>query len=306
MAVKHDPAPATPAIPAVPPIPPSALASRDARTAPAVGAPLTLIPSRPSTPLRLKSIIKHSASYAGRDTMLSRSSSTSTADDNATDVSSTQELHTVRSSSSLPTRPPSPCPNVKFAPLPSIEPRRRKSNVKLGVAARSRMIQARRNGGKMPPDWADADEAPVQRPPPPPGGEDPFEVFGRFVVGKTRSLWRKMSSPQLQPTPVVVGETVDETAVAADHKVADLGAIDVVAPHIKHRFVRADEASPPSTVSCPPTENEGGVWEDEVGEQYQLRMKRANSRSSTKEEKHSKRQSFSGKVALQSTKVQHD
>src|SRR5258707_15765997 len=55
--------------------------------------------------------------------------------------------HTLRCAVSLPIIPPTM--TVKFAPLPEISPRKRKSNFPLGVAARSQMLQQRREHARI-------------------------------------------------------------------------------------------------------------------------------------------------------------
>lgn len=122
---------------------------------------------------------------------------------------------------------------VTFAPLPPTEPRRRASHMQLGVAARSRMLAARRMR-LVDPDTGeqlhvvdaamaqhagqygyyaypgdDEPEDPYRRPRrpragPPPGAappddddatpeEDALVALGKMVRGGARALWRKMS-----------------------------------------------------------------------------------------------------------------
>ncbi|VDB82883.1 unnamed protein product [Peniophora sp. CBMAI 1063] len=227
----------------------------------------------PPVPPKLKPIIKHWASYAGPTASSSRSSSTSTEDDSSLPTVS-HEIHTMRSSSSLPTRPPSPAAlqNIKFAPLPHIEPRRRKSNVKLGVAARSRMIAARR--GQLPPDWNDAESSPTDEPHHQgPLVEDPFEVFGRYVLVKSKNLWRRVSPKPPTPAAVVVGEVQCDTEHTADtpdttdpEKAEGATAVQLEAVHADERGRSHDG------------EDAGGVWEEEInGEQLQQHVSRVGS-----------------------------
>ncbi|KZV71604.1 hypothetical protein PENSPDRAFT_650468 [Peniophora sp. CONT] len=241
----------------------------------------------PPVPPKLKPIIKHWASYAGPTASSSRSSSTSAEDDSSLPTVS-HEMHTMRSVSSLPTRPPSPATlqNIKFAPLPHVEPRRRKSNIRLGVAARSRMIAARR--GQLPPDWDDAEPAPGEEPTPQgPLVEDPFEVFGRYVLVKSKNLWRRVSPKAPTPTAVVVGEVHCDPAPVSDEPAAlEPEKVDG-ATAIPLRQEQADEIRRRSHDE----EGVGGVWEEEInGEQFQQRMARVNSASKKdKEAKKSRR-----------------
>lgn len=53
--------------------------------------------------------------------------------------------------------PPSTPLNVKFAPLPQLSPRKRRSSVPLGMAGREQLLSRRsgRKGGQAPPMWTD-------------------------------------------------------------------------------------------------------------------------------------------------------
>ncbi|KZT02357.1 uncharacterized protein LAESUDRAFT_716949 [Laetiporus sulphureus 93-53] len=116
--------------------------------------------------------------------------------------------------------------NVTFAPLPATEPRRRKSSVQLGVAARSRMLHRRRmlreQGIESYEDEEWDDEHTLQDGNPEVVeddlGVDPAEeaiaAIGRFVKGATRSLFRRISSrrkqgrdPSPMPPPLPTAET---------------------------------------------------------------------------------------------------
>jgi len=224
--------------------------------------------AEPAAETRPKPIIDYWPSHTAPDIPSSRSSSTSVDDDS---VSGTlNKPHIVRSSSSLPTRITSPCLSVKFAPLPVIEPRKRKSSVQLGVAARSRMIQSRRNMDQAAPSWDDADDAvPVQETSPLPAGEDPFEVFGKFVRGKSKYLWQRISSkPTSPPAAVVIGQTFTDNA--------DADTLDIVRTPTDGS-IASEEASP--------GDNAGGIVEDEIGELFQLRMKRVSSTANEREKR---------------------
>ncbi len=89
---------------------------------------------------------------------------------------------------------------VKFAPLPEIEPRKRKSNYPLGIAARSQMLQQRRGNARLqgiyrhPPLWSDLDESAVLHVPEEAQEGDALQVLGRLIADKSKSLWRRVSS----------------------------------------------------------------------------------------------------------------
>ncbi|OCH92224.1 hypothetical protein OBBRIDRAFT_791459 [Obba rivulosa] len=117
---------------------------------------------------------------------------------------------------------------VRFAPLPAIEPRRRKSSVQLGVAARSRMLRQRRmlrEQGELLQAHPDAvgwgpeedslhpvdrrqelDEDPemdeeeaedplvIRRRRRPDPTEEALASLGKLVKGAGKSLWRRVSS----------------------------------------------------------------------------------------------------------------
>ncbi|KAI0273507.1 hypothetical protein BC834DRAFT_854123 [Gloeopeniophorella convolvens] len=124
----------------------------------------------------------------------SGSSTPSLSDDNSSHPPS--EGRVLRSSISLPSI--SATLNVKFAPLPEIEGRNRKSNYPLGVAARSQMLQHRRSSNRppavprQPPIWKDIEEDPLN----PQEEEDPLEAFGKYVADKSKSFWRRVSQKQ--------------------------------------------------------------------------------------------------------------
>ena len=110
------------------------------------------------------------------------------------------EEPSLQSSASLPMV--SPAVNVQFAPLPEINPRDRRSNRPLGMAARSQMLQQRRkiqmqNGQRHPHVWSDHDDRPtvciVDE-----EEEDPLETFVRFIADKSKSLWKRVTSKTKQ------------------------------------------------------------------------------------------------------------
>ncbi|KAG2150738.1 uncharacterized protein EDB93DRAFT_1141921 [Suillus bovinus] len=77
-------------------------------------------------------------------------------------------------------------PTVKFAPLPLTDPSRRRSNLPLGVAARSRRRRPAREGRQQGRSLWTSD------PPPDPLFEDPFITLGKFVKSATKNLWRRV------------------------------------------------------------------------------------------------------------------
>ncbi|CCL98770.1 uncharacterized protein FIBRA_00775 [Fibroporia radiculosa] len=144
---------------------------------------------------------------------LSASADSSVSESTSTSLSATTHLSILRTSASFSSVSQS---NITFAPLPTIEPRRRKSNVQLGVAARSRLLQQRRNlrDQGIHPGVAHL-HSPSDLPPPVPVwhseldddysgddvedlGPDPAEeaiaAIGRLVKGASRSLWRRLAS----------------------------------------------------------------------------------------------------------------
>ncbi|KAF8275148.1 hypothetical protein EI94DRAFT_33070 [Lactarius quietus] len=102
------------------------------------------------------------------------------------------EEHALRHTVSLPIIPSTT--SVKFAPLPEIGPRKRRSNYPLGIAARSQMLQQRRENAGMQgvyrpaPLWSDLD-APEEV-----EEEDPLEALGRLIADKSKSLWRRVAA----------------------------------------------------------------------------------------------------------------
>ena len=127
------------------------------------------------------------------------------------------EEHSIQSSISSPNSPATV--NVKFAPLPKIGPRDVRSNRPLGVAARSRMLQQKRDprmqgAQRQSRTWSDCDDGHDHLIPDEAREEDPLEVFGRFIGAKSKSLWRRVSSKGKQSRKdetgrVVSGSTAD-------------------------------------------------------------------------------------------------
>jgi hypothetical protein len=108
----------------------------------------------------------------------------------------------------LPMMPPAV--NVQFAPLPEIQPRDRKSNHPLGVAARSRMIQQKRNSRAH--EWSDTDGRPMVCIPV--EEDDVLDPFVRFIADKSKSLWKRVVSKAKQSEKEEpVGTTGETTTV---------------------------------------------------------------------------------------------
>lgn len=113
------------------------------------------------------------------------------------------EEHALRHTVSLPIIPLTT--SVKFAPLPEIGPRKRRSNHPIGIAARSQMLQQRKeNAGtqgiyRKPPLWSDLEEEVEEK--------DPLEVLGRLIAGKSKSFWRRVASK---------GNYLDQHATSSD------------------------------------------------------------------------------------------
>ncbi|KAJ7073949.1 hypothetical protein C8F01DRAFT_1098774 [Mycena amicta] len=150
--------------------------------------------------------------------------------------------------------------SVRFAPLPQLAPRKRRSTTPLGIASRAIMMRRRRagtpgfdmNGDPLPPTppmWTDEEverhterilaersEHASSRD----HSDDPLLILGK----KMKSAWRKMNNKKPPPTdpdpaPVVVAERV------------------VLAP------LPADNSQP---------HEEGGVWEEEVSDRFPLNV----------------------------------
>ncbi|KAG6864988.1 hypothetical protein C0991_005810 [Blastosporella zonata] len=108
--------------------------------------------------------------------------------------------------------------NVKFAPLPELAPRRRRSAAPLGMAARTQMVARRRQQRVIHiepyqnnPMWTE-EELEQQRQlaiseswrrisqrhvaQDDPDAEDPFIALGRAMKDAGRSIWRKVSKEQ--------------------------------------------------------------------------------------------------------------
>jgi len=100
---------------------------------------------------------------------------------------------TITNFSSSNSSPSSTCfslghmPTVRFAPLPSPDPNRKRSNLPLGMAARSRRRRPTREGRQQGrPLWTydPAAEDPLIK--------DPLVTLGKFVKSASRNLWRRV------------------------------------------------------------------------------------------------------------------
>ncbi|KAI0295443.1 hypothetical protein BC826DRAFT_275755 [Russula brevipes] len=153
------------------------------------------------------------------------------------------EERSIRSSISLPVMPAAV--TVKFAPLPEIGQRSRRTNQQLGVAARSRMLQQKRDSRvvqRHPRAWSEDDDHPVVFIPDEVQEEDPLEVLGRFIADKSKSWWRRVASKAKQPDGA--GGVVSETTTVGEER----------KPAPSRRPNRED--APSSTSSGPPKQEE--------------------------------------------------
>ncbi|KAH9005026.1 hypothetical protein EDB86DRAFT_2825381 [Lactarius hatsudake] len=136
--------------------------------------------------------------------------------------------HALRYAVSLPIIPSAT--SVKFAPLPEIGPRKRRSNYPLGVAARSQMLQQRRENARMqgiyrrPPLWSDVDERGMTHVPEEVQEEDPLDILGRLIADKSKSLWKRVASKGNPSDKHAASGDVNEDATTheEDHAVLPL------------------------------------------------------------------------------------
>ncbi|KAJ7481090.1 hypothetical protein B0H11DRAFT_2024149 [Mycena galericulata] len=214
-------------------------------------------------------------------------------DDEDSPPSSTSDLQ-LRDSSSLPDLPGANAArtlnrraststnslNVKFAPLPQLAPRKRRSTTPLGIASRGQMMRRRRaglpgydmNGDPLPPPppmWSDEEielqtqhmlterglrqvGTPRER-----DMDDPLLTFGKMVKGAGKQLWRKVNNSK----KVI---EVDDKGLEVNGSVRTVVGGVVVA----ERLVLA----PKSKENSSSPEEEGGVWEEEVGDGFPLNV----------------------------------
>ncbi|KAI0005914.1 hypothetical protein BJV74DRAFT_4403 [Russula compacta] len=127
----------------------------------------------------------------------SSSSSTPSTSSLSDDCQPFEGVCSLQSSISLPIMPATI--HVKFAPLPEIGPRIRRPNQQaLGVAARSRMLQQKREIRmqaiqRHPRPWSDLDGRRVVFTPVEEREDDPLEVLGKFIADKSKSLWSEIA-----------------------------------------------------------------------------------------------------------------
>ncbi|KIY70405.1 hypothetical protein CYLTODRAFT_183854 [Cylindrobasidium torrendii FP15055 ss-10] len=133
------------------------------------------------------------------------------------------------SSASCSSLPSTASGNIKFAPLPELAPRRRKSSVPLGVAARSQMMARRRGQPIVEPGtgvWTEQEmEDHRRRVTGEQRGdvEDPFLALGRIMKGAWRKMNGKEEKPSVPKTGRVVTGMVDNTNVhPQDHQTFDV------------------------------------------------------------------------------------
>ncbi|KAK0211259.1 hypothetical protein DFS33DRAFT_1298427 [Desarmillaria ectypa] len=163
-------------------------------------------------------------------------------------------------SASLPpstTSLPTTTMNVKFAPLPEMAPRRRRSTAPLGVAARSQLMRRRRamHGEEAPPIpsgngmWTETELEEHARRTASQGHdrrdtedfEDPFLALGKMMKG----AWKKMSNSsggnraKTSRAVVVSGMT---------------NSMPQQEPRTSNLIIREDSEA-----------EQGGVWEEEIG-----------------------------------------
>lgn len=122
---------------------------------------------------------------------------------------------TADSQPSLPSADSRPlsCLNVKFAPLPTLAPRKRRSTVPLGIAARGQLMRRQQQeyntdgtaAAYQTSIWTDPEVLPV--PPqakttsvtPSKSSEDESRsTLGKVVKGASKTLWRRVSNKRLR------------------------------------------------------------------------------------------------------------
>jgi hypothetical protein len=129
------------------------------------------------------------------------------------------EKHSPKISKPPPIMPPTV--NVQFAPLPEIEPRDRRSNHPLGVAARSRMLQQKREIRmqgiqRHPRAWSD-DDRPIYIPDEV-EEDDPLEALVRFIADKSKSLWKRVASKAKQSDKDETMGVASETTITEEEQ----------------------------------------------------------------------------------------
>lgn len=186
------------------------------------------LPPIPQTPLT------HRSSLDTTDPPSSGSSTPALSDE----CQPSLEEHALRHTVSLPIVPSTT--SVKFAPLPEIGPRKRRSNHPVGIAARSQMLQQRNVGTqgiyRKPPLWSDL-EAPEEV-----EEKDPLDVLGRLIADKSKSFWRRVASK---------GNSLDRHATSSD--VNDSKDTTTI-----HESLRSEESSDSPSRTLELSDNHGG------------------------------------------------
>ncbi|KAJ7766683.1 hypothetical protein B0H16DRAFT_1522206 [Mycena metata] len=208
--------------------------------------------------------------------------------------------------------------NVKFAPLPQIAPRKRRSTAPLGIASRGAMMRRRRagmpgydmNGDPLPPTpmWTDEE---VQRhtqaiiaerngQTPPRDIDDPFMTLGRLVKGAGKQFWRKVNkkpgemdekgSGEENPRPsVVLSERLVLAPISGSNDQEEEGGVWEEA--VDDRFLNVSQTetivegqySWPAPQLKPPLEDSGSVSDDASGREHNLSSTEGTEEGSTVE-----------------------
>ncbi|KAJ7286415.1 hypothetical protein C8J57DRAFT_1287583, partial [Mycena rebaudengoi] len=162
--------------------------------------------------------------------------------------------------------------NVRFAPLPELAPRKRRSTTPLGIASRAQMMRRRRAGmpgydmdgaplPPTPPIWAEdeidrhTERVLAERQDKPPRErdiDDPFLTLGKMVKGASKQLWYKINNKK-------PGEGGGED-------VGKQGGVVVAERTVLATIPDGDN------ISHSKRSEEGGVWEEEVGGHFPLNV----------------------------------
>jgi hypothetical protein len=170
--------------------------------------------------------------------------------------------------------------NVKFAPLPQLAPRKRRSTTPLGIASRAQMMRRRRagmpgydmNGDPLPPTppmWTQEEvDRHTQRILEERSGQperdidDPFLTLGKIVKGAGKKFWGKVNNTNNNKRPGEGDEKEKEKGGVDAGAVRSGGAV-VVAERLVLATISGDNA---------PSQGQGGVWEEEVGDRFPLNV----------------------------------
>jgi hypothetical protein len=152
--------------------------------------------------------------------------------------------------------------HVRFAPLPSPDPNRRRSKLPLGVAGRSRRRRPVREGRQLEQGrslWTNDPAAD-------PLLEDPLVTLGKFVKSTTKHLWRRLRDrnglvDQVEPIqhdvvldirPMDGQEQLVEITprhrqvVVSENGSAERPALDIIDNNLKWRWRRSTGSTMPS------------------------------------------------------------